>query len=169
MRLFNQSQENEKSIDKLLEDSTTEYNNIISIKEDSEKLLLEIQDIYEIAADTGLSGEFDKRRKYLKELLGTWEKRIFITTLVLLGMIILMFVGQLWLYNWDMANHTFDINFYIRFLIASPVVYYLYFCSSQHAQAKKLHDRYSFKTTLAMSIKNHIKLLTQHEKFKEFI
>ncbi len=165
--LFNQSKENEKSIDQLLKDSTTEYNNIVGIKEDSKKLLREIQDIYEIAAETGLSGEFDRRRKHLKELLGTWEKRIFITTLVLLGMIIMMFVGQLWLYGWDMTNHTFDINFYIRFLIASPVVYYLYFCSSQHSQAKKLHDRYSFKTTLAMSIKHHIKLLTQHEKFEK--
>lgn len=130
-------------------------------------LLKDIQDIYEIAAETGLSGEFDKRRKHLKEALDKWEKRIVITTIVLLVVIVTMFIGQLWLYKWDIENHTFDINFYVRFLIASPIVYYLYFCSSQFSQTKKLHDRYSFKTTLAMSIKHHIELLTEQEKFNQ--
>ncbi|MCK4662800.1 MAG: hypothetical protein KAT68_08045 [Bacteroidales bacterium] len=164
-KLFISGQEKVKKISNLLAESNNELKLTQKIKEDGSALLKEIQDIYEIAAETGLSGEFDKRRRHLKELLSKWEKRIFITTLVLLGIIILMFVGQLWLYEWDLTNHTFDINFYIRFLIASPVVYYLYFCSIQYSQTKKLHDKYSFKTTLAMSIKHHIQLLTQHEKF----
>ncbi|MCY1636253.1 hypothetical protein [Marinifilum sp. D737] len=166
-KLFIQSQKNEKVISELLIKSNTEFENIRTIKSDSEKLLSDIQEIYEIAAETGLSGEFDKRRKHLKESLVHWEKRIFITTVVLLVVIIIMFVGQLWLYKWDIENHTFDINFYVRFLIASPIVYYLYFCSSQYSQTKKLHDKYSFKTTLAMSIKHHIQLLTEHEKFNK--
>ena len=164
-KLFIESQNNEKSITDLLIKANEEFKKIETIKIDSKQLLSDIQDIYEIAAETGLSGEFDKRRKHLKELIGIWEKRIFITTLVLLGMIVLLFVGQLWLYDWDIESHTFDVNFYVRFLLASPVVYYLYFCSSQYSQTKKLHDKYSFKTTLAMSIKHHIQLLTQHEKF----
>ena len=166
-KLFIESQKNEKSISELLKKSNEEFEKIEGIKSDSKKLLGDIQDIYEIAAETGLSGEFDKRRKHLKESLVKWEKRIFYTTLLLLAVIILMFVGQLWLYHWDIENHTFDVNFYIRFLIASPIVYYLYFCSAQYSQTKKLHDRYSFKTTLAMSIKHHIQLLTEHEKFNK--
>ena len=164
-RLFISGQDKEKRISKLLMESNNEFKSIQKIKKDGYALLKEIQDIYEIAAETGLSGEFDKRRAHLKELLSKWEKRIFITSSVLLVIIVLMFVGQLWLYKWDLTNHTFDINFYVRFLIASPVVYYLYFCSIQFTQTKKLHDKYSFKTTLAMSIKHHIQLLTQHEKF----
>ncbi len=166
-KLFVSGQEIEKKISKLLITSNNEFNSIQKIKEDSSALLKEIQDIYGISAETGLSGEFDKRRSHLKGLLGTWEKRIFITTSVLLGIIIMMFIGQLWLYKWDITSHTFDVNFYVRFLIASPVVYYLYFCSIQYSQTKKLHDKYSFKTTLAMSIKHHIQLLTQHDKFSK--
>jgi len=166
-KLFIDSQKNEKIISELLEKSNEVFENIKVIKSDSEKLLSDIQEIYEIAAETGLSGEFDKRRKHLKDSLGHWETRIFITTSVLLIVVIIMFVGQLWLYKWDIENHTFDINFYVRFLIASPIVYYLYFCSSQYSQTKKLHDKYSFKTTLAMSIKHHIQLLTEHEKFNK--
>lgn len=166
-KLFIESQKNEKVISELLAKSNEEFEHIKAIKADSEQLLNDIQEIYEIAAETGLSGEFDKRRKHLKESLGQWEKRIFITTSVLLLVIIIMYIGQLWLYKWDIENHTFDINFYVRFLIASPIVYYLYFCSSQYSQTKKLHDKYSFKTTLAMSIKHHIQLLTEHEKFNK--
>jgi hypothetical protein len=166
-KIFITSQKNSKTIFNLLKKSNKEYTEIESIKTDSKKILTEIQGIYGIAAETGLSGEFDKRRTQLKELIKKWEKRIFITSLVLLIMIVLMFILQLMLYNWDLTNHTFDINFYVRFLIASPVVYYLYFCSKQFNQAKKLHDKYSFKTTLAMSIKSHIELLTKHEKFNE--
>lgn len=166
-KIFNTSQKNSETISSLLKKSNEEYSKIQSIKADSEKILSEIQDIYEIAAETGLSGEFDKRREQLKKLIIKWESRILYTSSFLLIMIILMFVLQLKLYEWDLTNHTFDINFYVRFLIASPVVYYLYFCSSQFNQAKKLHDKYSFKTTLAMSIKSHIELLSKHEKFDD--
>jgi len=166
-KLFVESSNNHKTIIGLLKKSNDEFEEIKTIKNSSEKLLIEIQDIYEIAAETGLSGEFDKRKEQLKKLIIKWGKRIFISSAFLLIMIIMMFVLQLKLYNWDLTNHTFDINFYVRFLIASPVVYYLYFCSNQFNQAKKLHDKYSFKTTLAMSIKSHIELLTKHEKFNE--
>jgi hypothetical protein len=166
-KLHINGQETELKISNLLKEAQSEFELIQSIKEKSALLLKEIQDIYEIAAETGLSGEFDKRRAHLKELLIKWENRIFITTIVLFGIIVLMFVCQLWLYKWDILNHTFDINFYVRFLIASPVVYYLYFCSTEYNQTKKLHDKYSFKTTLAMSIKNHMQLLTKHDKFEK--
>ncbi len=166
-KVFETSKKNSEVITSLLKKSNDEYIEIGNIKIDSENVLHEIQEIYEIAAETGLSGEFDKRKEQLKKLIIKWEKRILITSCVLLIMIILMFILQLKLYEWDLTNDTFDVNFYVRFLIASPVVYYLYFCSTQFNQAKKLHDKYSFKTTLAMSIKSHIELLTKHEKFDE--
>lgn len=166
-KVFETSKKNSEVITSLLKKSNDEYIEIGSIKNDSQNVLHEIQEIYEIAAETGLSGEFDKRKEQLKKLIIKWEKRILITSCVLLIMIILMFILQLKLYEWDLTNDTFDVNFYVRFLIVSPVVYYLYFCSTQFIQAKKLHDKYSFKTTLAMSIKSHIELLTKHEKFDE--
>ena len=52
------------------------------------------------------------------------------------------------------------------FLILSPIVYYLVFSSTQYNKVKRLHDKYNFKTTLAMTIKSHIELLTQVEIFQ---
>lgn len=126
----------------------------------------EIQDVYEISHATGLSGEFGNRRNNLKESFKKWEKRIFRTSIFLLGCLIGLFVCQLALYDWDITNNNFDYNFYVRFLILSPIVYYLVFCSTQYSQTKKLHDKYSFKTTLALTIKSHIELLTKEQHFQ---
>jgi len=143
---------------------------VIDIKtnhEEANEKLIAIQKIYEIAHETGLSGEFENRRNHLKVDINKWEKRIFIISFVLLIGLIVLFICQLWLYKWDLTNKTFDVNFYVRFLILSPIVFYLTFCSTQYSKTKKLYDKYSFKTTLAMSIKFHIELLTQNDKFQD--
>lgn len=166
-KLYISGQEKENIISNLLSESKEELELIQKIKEEGSSILQEIQNIYEIAAETGLSGEFDKRRSHLNTLLKKWENRIFWATFFLFVFIVIVFVFQLYLYDWDLKNNTFNINFYIRFLIASPIVYYIYFCSMQYSQTRRLHDKYSFKTTLAMSIKHHIQLLTEHVKFNK--
>lgn len=166
-KIFRESEELKNKISNLLNESNIEFESIKEIRENSSDLLTEIMGIYGIASDTALSGEFDKRRSQLQELLNKWENRIIAVTLISLVLIILMFFWQLWMYDWDIKSQTFNINFYIRFLILSPLIYLLYFFSSEYSQTKKLHDKYSFKTTLAMSIKQHFYLLLKEEKFTE--
>ncbi len=165
-RLLSESKKDNEIISQFKELSTSDYSEIQIKKEESDKLLLRIQEIYEIAAETGLSGEFENRRNYLKTEVVKWGKRLFITTVSLFISLLGLFVFQLYLYNWDIKGHNFDLNFYVRFLIFSPVVYYLFFCASQHEKTKKLHDKYSFKTTLAVSIKSHIELLLSTKSFQ---
>ena len=165
-RLLADSKKDNESIASLKELSGTDYSDIHSNKDESDRLLTRIQEIYDIAAETGLSGEFENRRNNLKIEVSKWEKRLLVVSLILLGSLLSLFVFQLWLYDWDIKGHNFDLNFYARFLILSPVVYYLIFCSAQHEKSKKLHDKYSFKTTLAMSIKSHIELLLSNKSFQ---
>lgn len=134
--------------------------------DESEIKRKEIQDVYEISHETGLSGEFGNRRNYLKKSFEKWEKRILFTSIILLGCLVGLFICQLALYDWEIKNNNFDYNFYVRFLILSPIVYYLVFCSTQYNKIKNLHDKYSFKTTIAMTIKSHIELLTHEENFQ---
>lgn len=134
--------------------------------DESEIKRKEIQDVYEISHETGLSGEFGNRRNYLKESFERWEDRILWTSVILLVCLVGLFVCQLALYDWNIRDNNFDFNFYVRFLILSPIVYYLVFCSSQYNKVKKLHDKYSFKTTIAMTIKSHIELLAHEENFQ---
>lgn len=164
-KLFEKSKKTESEIAETLLHSNKVYNEIVSLKTKSEGILKDIQNIYEIAAETGLSGEFDKRRSFFATEVKKWDIRVTCSTAILFLIILLFFIGQLWIYEWDLTSKTFDLNFYVRFLLASPIVYYLFFCSNQYAKAKKLHDKYSFKTTLAMSIKQHIMLLLEQESF----
>lgn len=133
----------------------------------SEEAYQGILGIYEIAADTGRSGEFDRRRKALTFELNKWERSMRYVTIFLLIFIIICFVLQLWLYQWKIKEAGSDINFYVRFLLASPIVFYLSFSSIQYAKVRKLIDQYTFKTTLAVSIKSHLELLGNDDRFSE--
>jgi hypothetical protein len=139
---------------------------LIKIKDNlniSDNALKEIQQIYDIAAETGRSGEFENRRNKLKSEVKKWENRVLFSSSVLLLFVVGLFVFQLWLLNWELVD--LKLNFYLRFILLSPVIYYLFFCANQHNKAQKLYDKYSFKTTLAMSIKHHIELLVKQDLF----
>jgi len=166
-KLLNESSKDYTEISSLKDKSITEYSMLASNKEDSNNLLDSIREIYEIAAQTGLSGEFENRRNKLIHETKKWEISLQIVTFILLAGIIGLFFLQLKLYDWDLNAHNFDFNFYIRFLILSPIVYYIYFCNKQYEKTKKLLDKYSFKTTLAMSIKSHTELLLTNKHFQK--
>ncbi|WP_289055204.1 hypothetical protein [Carboxylicivirga marina] len=155
-----------KSVVKSESSSTALLENIEIKHTEAKAKLKAIQDVYEISHETGLSGEFEKRRNMLKGEIKKWERFVMGTSIVLFVCLIGLFILQLKFYEWKFPEG-FDYNFYLRFLLFSPVVYYLYFCSSKQHKASKLYDKYSFKTTLAMSIKAHIKLLTEEEVFNE--
>jgi hypothetical protein len=161
--LFESSQKASKEIKNLLEGSNIDIENISKNSAESNKVLLEIQQIYNLAAQTGLSGEFERQKIQLSEDLKKWEKRIFWISVTLLIAILTLFYIELDLYDFKLKS--IDVNFYLRFILFSPIIYYLYFCTTQFSDAKKLFDKYTFKTTLAMSIQNHIKMLLDEEKF----
>jgi predicted nucleic acid-binding Zn-ribbon protein len=158
----------EKDIENLLQKAKEKYNEIGSIKVKSEKILEEISNIYEIAADTGRSGEFDKQRKALTLELIKWERLVTISTTILFIAIIGLFAWQLFLSDWNLNNLTMDLSFYCRFIFTSPIIFYVTFVAMQYGKTKKLADIYSYKTTMAMSIKSHLELLTTNESFKKY-
>lgn len=166
LQLAKESEHFHEQITQYEKESHSNHEKIIQLYDNSQKKLEEIQNIYEIAHATGLSGEFEKRRNSLNDEISKWEKYITITSIGLFCGIIALFTCQLWMNNWEL-NDTFDLNFYIRFLIFSPIVYYLYFVSIQYNKAKRLYDKYAFKTTLSMSIRSHIELLTKQGYFAD--
>ncbi len=154
-----------KDIDKNLTDSTQALNQITNLKKESNENLDKIKNIYQIAAETGLGGEFDKRKKSLKDELEKWQRHLFGTTIVLLSVVLILFVFQLYP-EFKYSSIDFDANFYVRFLITSPIVFYLFFATNQYNKARSLHEKYSFKTAIALSIDAHINLLTGIEELK---
>lgn len=140
---------------------------INDFRDKSEETYKDILSIYEIAADTGRSGEFDRRRKALSFELIKWERNLHFITAFLLIFIICFFFLQLYFYDWKIKDAGNDINFYLRFLLASPVIFYISFASVQYTKVRKLIDQYTFKTTLAVSIKSHLELLRNDKQFDQ--
>ncbi|MCX6232965.1 MAG: hypothetical protein NTZ33_15655 [Bacteroidetes bacterium] len=163
----NQSEILYKQINELSLKSNKHWTDIVKFHTDAKNKLNEINSIYEIAADTGRGGEFDKRRNHLKIELEKWEKRIRNNTVLLTVFIILLFIFHLCLVGFKIKDLTFDLSFYLRFLMTSPVIFYLYFCTTQYQKTKILHDKYSFKTTLAFSIQSHLELLSKNDDFND--
>ena len=161
------SKEFHKEINELSVKSNKHWTDILKFHKESKIRLDEINAIYEIAADTGRGGEFDKRRSHLKTDLIKWEKNIRITTIILTIFIVFLFIFHLCLVGFKIKSITFDLSFYLRFLMTSPVIFYLFFCTEQFKKTKILHDKYSFKTTLAFSIQSHLELLSKNEDFTE--
>jgi hypothetical protein len=139
--------------------------------EQAGQTLDKIQKIYEIAANTGLGGEFDKRRSILESEGRGWRRHVFVTMLTLLLLIIGLFLLELGspTVSWDISKLTFDSHFYVRFLITSPVIFYLVFATRQYDKTRAMLERYAFKTTIALSIEAHMNLLLNQPAFKEML
>lgn len=152
-----------KDIENFKNESKKNQDAINKVKTDSIEKLKSIQDIYELANATGLSGEFEKRRNQHKTEKDNWRKWVFGMSISLLISLLGLYVCQLALNDWDLDS-TLDASFYIRFVILSPIVYYLYFSSAQYNKERRFFDKYSFKATLALQLKQHIELLTNMEK-----
>lgn len=153
------------SIKKLEKDANDKINTINYNLNISEEAKIKIQEIYSIAAETGRSGEFNNRSIQLKKEIGKWEFKILLFSIILAFLAVALFFFQLYLVEWKMEDY--KLNFYLRFILLSPIVYYLIFSVNQHNKTQKLYDKYSFKTTLAMSIKHHIEILVKQDLFTQ--
>ena len=136
-----------------------------------------INKLYEIASNKTIAGAFDNHRKKLEKKLTGWEVRLTITTLIAL-----LIAGFLIYYQLEIRNgvnseltltdiksdKSFDYNFYLRFFVVTPVVYYLIFCVAQFKKTQESLEKYVYKTVVALSIEAHAELLSknfpEHEK-----
>jgi predicted nucleic acid-binding Zn-ribbon protein len=162
-QIKSESQAHLVSIENLKNEGKVKVDDIGANLKLSRETLAKIQEVYNIAAETGLSGEFENRRNNLKSDLSKWENRIFYISLTLLVSFLVLFILQLIQLNWKIADLKW--SFYARLLVFSPIIYYLFFCATQYSKVNKLYDKYSFKTTMAMSIKHHIDLLIKQQLF----
>ena len=103
-----------KDIQKYERESSANNRKITELHSASEAKLADIQRIYEIASETGLSGEFEKRRNTLNLEITKWEKYIFWTS-------ILLFLGIIF------RNFGF---LYFRFVFSRPSLWNLLISSN---------------------------------------
>lgn len=158
----------EIKITTIFNDSSEKLKAISDAKEKAETTFSEIEKIYGITADTAMGGEFNNKAKDSYNDFTEWGKRIFWLTITLLGVIIFLFCLPLFCSGADLCiDNVKTPDFLIRLTLTSPIIFYLFFCTNQYKRAKENYYKYSFKATLAFSIKNHINLLADNPKFQK--
>lgn len=141
----------------------SELDKVTTNKEKSENLYSEILRIYNLSVDGARSGEFKNRRVEFGKAMEKYEKLLFLATSGLFIGIIILFSYQVKFLEEDMTS----AFFYIRFLMFSPIVYLIHFLSTQYNSNKKQYEKYAFKATLALSIREHIELLTSNPAYQD--
>ncbi len=138
---------------------------IKSYEIEANETLVKIKKVYEIASNTGLGGAFDARKKEYEKEYKKWQKYVLGSTIALAVIVITLYIVHLCQF-WGKTPE-YNADFYIRFLLTSPLIYYLTFCASQHNKAKKNHEKYSLRTTVALSIESHLELLANNPQYSE--
>lgn len=157
-RLEIQVQKNNSTVKDLL-------NKIKEYEEEAGKLLGKIRQFYKITSSTGLAGAFNERKKEYEIEFIKWQKKVFNSTIFLIILILALYLLHL-IQNWDKTIE-YNADFYIRFLITSPLVFYLTFSANQHSKARKNHEKYSLRTTVALSIESHLELLANNPLYSK--
>lgn len=138
-------------------------NNVIEYEKEAIQTLEKIRKIYQIASNTGLGGAFDARKKEYETEMKKWQNWVGYTTIALAVFVIGIYVIHLCQY-WGKTVE-YNVDFYIRFILTSPLVFYMTFSANQHNKAKRNHEKYSLRTTVALSIESHLELLANNPQY----
>lgn len=95
----------------------------------------------------GLKSDIEKKSEFYKKEATKWESRILISSILLLFFILSLFILQLGQVNWRIEQIIFNSSFYLRFLITSPIIFYLSFSVKEYDKNKKLFNEYLDKST----------------------
>lgn len=167
-------------ISKILKNARREYQEIQNLNTESKNAAKEINDLklqasatndkiselYEITTNKTMAGAFDERKKMLATELSKWQKRVFVWSIAWFFAIASILLLQIGFNKWSIADLNYE--FYLRFLFTAPIAYYLFFCVAQFNSIRKAHDKYSFKTTIALSIEAHTELLARNFDLKKY-
>jgi len=157
----------EVKIDRIFNEAKEKLATISKAEENSKSTFEEIKRIYGIAADTGMGGEFNKRSTEFKNDFIDWGQKIIIATIVLFTAILILFILPYFCKDKSFCDVKLTPDFLLRITITSPLIFYLVFCTTQYTKAKDAYYKYCFKSTLAISIRNHINLLSDNSLFND--
>lgn len=164
---FKKSDYLNKEIQSFREESKKFLEDIKSNKNDSDQLKSEIKDnlsetknnkeeiqkITDIITDTGFANAFQKRAKGLFNGYRVWGAILLCSIILLSILLYILFSGHL-------DGEIPDIkNTFYRLSLTSPLLLLVGFAMSQYTKERNLNEKYEFKATTSIVVRNHIKFL----------
>ena len=129
---------------------------ISSMEKDAKALLLQLQDTYQLAINTGLAGSFDNRRKTVEDdFVNKWSRR-FTYSLGGIGLIAVLILAYT-IFNSRYSG--FSPTLIFRLTLLTPLVFYTGYSAVQYQKERLLLEKYAFKAVVASSIESYTQLL----------
>ena len=152
--LLDISKANIKEIEEYRANSNKIYTDLEKMREDSQITLKNIGEIYQLAADTGLAGSFDKRKQELYKYVNTWFRRM------LKGILGLAVILTAFLFFTIKQDVDLGYAFSFRAVFLSPLIFFIAFCARQYSKERDLLEKYAFKATTALALESYTQLLS---------
>ncbi len=157
---YKQSKNLEEKVKTIKDQSDKAIGFIESNKKRSEEYKNQIGEILEITTNTSVADSFNERKKEIGKSLKFWLTGFVIATFILIGAI----SGLIWMAYDKNGLHLDEWKFWYRFTLTSPLIYAVYFFSSNYSRERELLERYAFKFSLSISLRSYVQLLTDNFK-----
>ena len=119
----------------------------------------EVEKVADLITDTGFANSFQKREKTLRINAYVWLG-IFFLSIIALAVLLYKFFGNL------QTVPELEILLY-RLTLTSPLLFLIGFAVRQYGNERDLEEKYAFKATIAVVMRNHADFLI--EKIKKEI
>ncbi len=116
----------------------------------------EVERVTDLITDTGFANSFQKRERVLRINAYIWLG-IFFISIAALALLLYKFFGNL------QTIPELEILFY-RFTLTSPLLFLIGFAIRRYGNERSLEERYAFKATIAVVMRNHADFLIEKTK-----
>ena len=156
----------EQKITENIEDYKKRFNDVITQNERSLELIKEADDLQKkilsqkqevenligAAADGSLGTHFKERKKQIQTNVITFIVLVIVSLIATAVWVFIVF------YGFDINNSDW-IHFVINILRTSPAWFLVWWLISRYSKERKLQEEYAFKSAIAMTMREHSKLL----------
>jgi ABC-type transporter Mla subunit MlaD len=161
----------QKSISKTKDEVTEYFENITSLKDEmdaykaeSEQLTDDIRNTLGVIAFNSLSVELETQRKKLDRSLKFWGALILVILLALIVLLVFIFITlfidkQSAIYVDNIKGSSAFFTILSKALFTSPLLFALYFATSNYSRARDFRDRYVVKEISSKNLQAYVKLL----------
>ena len=156
----------EQKITENIEDYKKQFNDVITQNERSLELIKEADDLQKkilsqkqevenligAAADGSLGTHFKERKKQIQTNVITFIVLVIVSLIATAVWVFIVF------YGFDINNSDW-IHFVINVLRTSPAWFLVWWLINRYSKERKLQEEYAFKSAIAMTMREHSKLL----------
>ena len=136
--------QNERSLE-LIKEADDLQKKILSQKQ-------EVENLIGAAADGSLGTHFKERKKQIQTNVITFIVLVIVSLIATAVWVFIVF------YGFDINNSDW-IHFVINILRTSPAWFLVWWLISRYSKERKLQEEYAFKSAIAMTMREHSKLL----------